>query len=41
MNELKQLIIEGLEKRIRTEKDLLNKLDLLILKIKLQSERDS
>lgn len=38
MNELKKIIIEGLEKRISTEKDLLNKLDLLILKIRLRSK---
>lgn len=35
MEELKQKIIEGIEKRLEEENDLSSQLDLLILKLKL------
>lgn len=38
MEELRNKIIENIDKRIETEKDLLNRLDLIILKVKLKGE---
>lgn len=40
MEELKYKILEGINKRIETEKDLLSKLDMIILKVKLESKQN-
>ena len=37
MEEMKDKIIEGIDKRIDTELDLLSKLDMIFLKIKLET----
>lgn len=35
MDELREVILKGIEKRIQTEENLLDKLDMLILKAKV------
>lgn len=35
MDELREVILKGIEKRIQTEENLLDKLDMLILKTKV------
>lgn len=35
MDELREVILKGIEKRIQTEEDLLDKLDMFILKAKV------
>lgn len=37
MDKLRELILEGIEKRIQTEENLLDKLDMLILKAKIDA----
>jgi len=38
MEELRNKILEGITNRIESEDDLANKLDMIILKIKLESD---